>query len=93
MNEVSMTSKIELFGLKLPEVKPGDDLAKMILESAAQTLGGLEEGDVLIGTIKVISKADWCLVDLNSVKPSKRANTTHLSLLSSPHWNKPDARH
>ncbi len=65
--------KVELFGLKLPEVKPGDDLAKMISESAAQTAGGLDDSDVLILTAKIISKANGLLVELRNVKPSKRA--------------------
>ena len=68
-----MKSKVELFGLELPEIKPGDNLAAMISESAVQLVNGLEDGDILIVTSKVVSKADGLLVDLRNVKPSRRA--------------------
>lgn len=54
----------------IPEVQPGDDLAGMLLESAA---GLLEPGDILVITHKVISKAEGRLVPLDSIQPSDLA--------------------
>ncbi|ONK13892.1 coenzyme F420-0:L-glutamate ligase [Streptomyces sp. MP131-18] len=43
----------------IPEVKPGDELAKMIAEAATATgLPGLADGDVLVVTSKIVSKAE-----------------------------------
>jgi coenzyme F420-0:L-glutamate ligase / coenzyme F420-1:gamma-L-glutamate ligase len=41
----------------IPEIRAGDDLAQIILE-AAETGGGLEDGDILVVTSKIVSKAE-----------------------------------
>ena len=65
--------KIELYGLRLPEVKPGDDLARLLIDAASSEAGGIRNGDVLVVTSKVVSKAYGFLIRLDEVKPSKRA--------------------
>jgi coenzyme F420-0:L-glutamate ligase / coenzyme F420-1:gamma-L-glutamate ligase len=46
------------FGLPgIPEVVPGDDLAALI-SAAADRVGGLADGDILIVTSKIVSKAE-----------------------------------
>jgi len=65
--------KVEMFGLRLPEVKPGDDLVKLILESASQAAGGINDGDIVVITSKIVSKAYGLLVRLDEVKPSRKA--------------------
>jgi len=62
-----------MFGLRLPEVKPGDDLVKLILESASKVAGGLNDGDIVVITSKIISKAYNLLVRLDGIKPSRKA--------------------
>ncbi len=43
----------------IPEVKPGDELAKLIAQAATATgLPGLADGDVLVVTSKIVSKAE-----------------------------------
>ncbi|TVL88202.1 coenzyme F420-0:L-glutamate ligase [Streptomyces sp. SAJ15] len=43
----------------VPEVRPGDDLAKLIADAAtAEGLPGLAHGDVLLVTSKIVSKAE-----------------------------------
>jgi coenzyme F420-0:L-glutamate ligase/coenzyme F420-1:gamma-L-glutamate ligase len=64
-------SRIELIPLDgIPEVRSGDDLAALI--TAALSISGiaLEDGDVLVVTQKVVSKAEGRLVELASVEPS-----------------------
>jgi len=65
--------KVELHGLKLPEVKPGDDLAAMIVGAAEEQAGGLKPGDVLVVASKALSKALGLMVRLEDVRPSREA--------------------
>jgi coenzyme F420-0:L-glutamate ligase/coenzyme F420-1:gamma-L-glutamate ligase len=63
-------TEVRIFGLPgIPEVHAGDDLAGMIVE-AARTQGGIERGDVIVVTQKVVSKAEGRIVDLETVTPS-----------------------
>ncbi len=55
------------------EVRPGDDLAELIAAAAGRGGIGLEDGDVLVVTQKVVSKAEGRVVELASVQPSQRA--------------------
>lgn len=52
----------------LPEIRPGDDLAGMIID-ACQGSTGLETGDVLVVSQKVISKAEGQLVKVDPDDP------------------------
>lgn len=65
--------KVELWGLPLPEVKPGDNLPLLLVESAGASCGGLMPGDVLVVTAKVVSKARGLVVSLEEVEPSPAA--------------------
>ena len=65
--------KVELYGLRLPEIKPGDDLARLVIDAASKEAGGIRDGDVLVVTSKVISKAYGFLIRLDEVEPSRRA--------------------
>ena len=67
-------SELRIIGVvKLPEVRPGDDLAALIVAAVAQQGTGLEPGDVVVVTQKVVSKAEGRLVALAGVKPSAEA--------------------
>lgn len=56
----------------IPEVRPGDDLAAL-LTAAAQRIGGLAAGDVLVVAQKIVSKAEGRMVELSAVRPGERA--------------------
>ncbi|HLJ82350.1 MAG TPA: coenzyme F420-0:L-glutamate ligase, partial [Ktedonobacterales bacterium] len=78
---------IQLLGLHgAPEVQPGDDLAALVLASAAASGVTLLDGDVLVVTQKVVSKAEDRLVELSTVEPSDLARRF------AERWKK-DARH
>jgi coenzyme F420-0:L-glutamate ligase/coenzyme F420-1:gamma-L-glutamate ligase len=65
---------IELVPLDgIGEVRPGDDLAQLIAAAASRGGIGLEDGDVLVVTQKVVSKAEGRVVELASVQPGPRA--------------------
>ena len=57
----------------LPEVAPGDDLARLLVEAAQRQRLVLEQGDVFVVAQKVVSKAEGRIVRLDSIKPSERA--------------------
>jgi coenzyme F420-0:L-glutamate ligase/coenzyme F420-1:gamma-L-glutamate ligase len=58
----------------MPEVHGGDDIAAMIVD-ASRTAGGVFDGDVLVVTQKVVSKAEGRVVDLASVPPGAFAQS------------------
>lgn len=64
-----MASEIRVLPVEgIPEVRPGDDLPKLIAD-AVRASGGLADGDVLVVTQKIVSKAEGRIVDLASVTP------------------------
>lgn len=56
----------------IPEVRSGDDVATQII-AAAQGGPGIEGGDVLVVTQKIVSKAEGRVVSLDEVTPSAAA--------------------
>jgi coenzyme F420-0:L-glutamate ligase / coenzyme F420-1:gamma-L-glutamate ligase len=53
----------------MPEVRPGDDLATQVFEAARTEGRPLEDGDVLVVTQKVVSKAEDRLVPIDPDDP------------------------
>ena len=63
-------SEIRIIGLAgIPEVHAGDDLPAMIV-TAARDGASIDDGDVLVVTQKIVSKAEGRIVDLATVTPS-----------------------
>lgn len=57
----------------IPEVAPGDDLGSLIFDAIATSGVGLEQGDILVVTHKIVSKAEGQVVDLRTIEPSTLA--------------------
>ncbi len=57
----------------LPEVKAGDDVAALIAAAARRAQVPLRDGDILVVTQKIVSKAEGRTVDLRTVEPSPLA--------------------
>ena len=72
-----MTSgRVEVIAVEgVPEIRPGDDLAALLIEAIRATAGvlPLAEDDVLVVTQKVVSKAEGAIVDLTTVTPRPEA--------------------
>ncbi len=69
-----MTARLELIALDgIPEVHAGDDLGELIADAADGSGVDAADGDVVVVTQKVVSKAEDRLVDLASVEPSSLA--------------------
>lgn len=65
---------LQIFGVPgLPEIEPGADLAVLIIEAAATSGSPLADGDVVVVTSKIVSKAEGRLVELSDVEPSQFA--------------------
>jgi coenzyme F420-0:L-glutamate ligase / coenzyme F420-1:gamma-L-glutamate ligase len=57
----------------IPEVREGDDLARLVRDGLARTGITLAEGDVLVVAQKIVSKSEGRRVALSGVVPSARA--------------------
>jgi coenzyme F420-0:L-glutamate ligase / coenzyme F420-1:gamma-L-glutamate ligase len=57
----------------MPEVAPGDDIAALVLDAATAQQTLLLNGDVLVVTQKVVSKAEGRLLELAAIEPSAMA--------------------
>ncbi len=66
--------KVEIFGVEgIPEVESGDDLAVLIEDALKASRTDLRDGDILVVSQKVVSKAEGHVVSASEVKPSTRA--------------------
>jgi coenzyme F420-0:L-glutamate ligase/coenzyme F420-1:gamma-L-glutamate ligase len=64
-------NEIRIIGVTgLPEVHAGEDLPAMIVDGAGAQGTPVEDGDVLVVTQKIVSKAEGRIVDLATVTPS-----------------------
>ncbi len=59
----------------LPIIKEGDTLSKLICEAADKQKTSVREGDILVVTHVIVSRAEGDTVDLDTVKPSPFAET------------------
>ncbi len=66
-----MARAIQVIGIEgLPEVRPGDDLVALLLGALAAEGLALEDGDILVLTQKIVSKAEGRLISLSEIEPS-----------------------
>jgi coenzyme F420-0:L-glutamate ligase/coenzyme F420-1:gamma-L-glutamate ligase len=63
---------VRLIGLRLPVVRPNDDLTKMIVRASKRS-GGFRNGDILVVSSKAVATAEDRLVRLGEVRPSGMA--------------------
>ena len=69
-----MAAQLVLTALEgVPTIRLGDDLADIILRSAAHTGIALKDGDILVVAQKIVSKSEGRFVKLNEVRPSAEA--------------------
>lgn len=57
----------------LPEIAAGSDLASMIVDAGRATGAELVDGDVVVITSKIVSKAEGATIELDTVEPSEFA--------------------
>lgn len=70
-----MSGEVRIIPLPgMPEVRKGDDVAALIIEAAGRG-PGIQGGDVVVVTQKIVSKAEGRVVSLTDVTPSPEAET------------------
>jgi coenzyme F420-0:L-glutamate ligase/coenzyme F420-1:gamma-L-glutamate ligase len=71
---VSAGGDVRIIGIAgIPDVQPADDLSSLIGDAIAASGVGLESGDIVVVTHKIVSKAEGQIVDLTRVEPSALA--------------------
>jgi coenzyme F420-0:L-glutamate ligase/coenzyme F420-1:gamma-L-glutamate ligase len=68
----------------LPEVRPGDDLGRLVVDAAATQGTPLQTGDIVVVGQKVVSKAEGRIVRLADVTPSAIATAMGAGLGRDP---------
>jgi len=65
---------LTIFGLdNIREIEPGDDVAELIFEKSREEDLTLSDGDLVVISQKIVSKADGLLVDVSEIRPRRRA--------------------
>lgn len=75
-DRVAEPSRLEVIALEgIPEIRTDDDLAQIVVDSLRATPDALpaREGDVLVVTQKVVSKAEGAIADLTVIEPRPEA--------------------
>ena len=69
-----MTRTVSVIGIeKIGLVKPGDDVGQLIFEAVKNAKLAFVDGDVIVVSQKIVSKAEGLEVDISTIKPSGRA--------------------
>jgi coenzyme F420-0:L-glutamate ligase/coenzyme F420-1:gamma-L-glutamate ligase len=71
-----MPPRYEVIGIEgIGEVRPGDDIARIVVEAAARQRTPLAAADVLVLSQKIVSKSEGRLLRLSEITPSTMATT------------------
>jgi coenzyme F420-0:L-glutamate ligase/coenzyme F420-1:gamma-L-glutamate ligase len=78
-------SEVRLLAIPgLPEIRYGDDLAKLVTGAARRAAVQFEDGDILVIAQKIVSKSEGALVRLAGIRPSPKALTLAARLKKDP---------
>jgi len=71
VSSVPSPPRYEVIGIEgIPEVRPGDDIARLLVEATARQSTPFAGGDLLVVGQKIVSKAEGRIVRLADVTPS-----------------------
>ena len=71
-----MVDKIQIIPVQgLPLIKEGDNIAQMIADSAEKQGTPVQDGDLIVITHVMVSKAEGNIINLDTVQPSEFAKT------------------
>lgn len=80
-----MTDGLQLIAVPgIPLVRPGDNLADLIVRGLAAAGLAFQDRDVLVLAQKIVSKSEGRIVDLRTITPSARAEELALVLQKDP---------
>src|SRR5580704_6945722 len=57
----------------IPEIRPGDNLPRILLAAAKKSKLSFQQNDILVLAQKIISKSENRMIDLTTITPSQRA--------------------
>ncbi|MDH5462205.1 MAG: coenzyme F420-0:L-glutamate ligase, partial [Candidatus Bathyarchaeota archaeon] len=73
-NQLMKNHIVEILSVNgLPIIKKGDDLARLICSRAKQQGTPIEDGDIIIITHIIVSRAEGSVINLETIKPSNFA--------------------
>src|SRR5882762_1228275 len=79
------TPEVRLFSVPgIPEIHPGHDLVKCVIDAARRAAIRFESGDILVIAQKVVSKSEGAVVKLRTVRPSAQARSLAARLKKDP---------
>ncbi|MEM2126131.1 MAG: coenzyme F420-0:L-glutamate ligase [Candidatus Methanosuratincola sp.] len=64
---------MQIFGIKLPIVKPGDDLVSLTIEGSKRSGTQILNKDILVFSAKVVGISQGRIIELSKVTPSDKA--------------------
>jgi len=64
---------MQLFGIKTQLIRPGDDMAGILIESLCSAGLNLKDNDIIVLAESAVATAEGRVIKLDSVKPSKKA--------------------
>lgn len=71
-----MPPRYEVIGVEgIGEIRPGDDIARIVVEAAERQRTPLATGDVVVLSQKIVSKSEGRLLRLPDITPSQMATT------------------
>ncbi|MBV8455835.1 MAG: coenzyme F420-0:L-glutamate ligase [Acetobacteraceae bacterium] len=71
---MTASARLDLFALPgFPLIRPGDDLAELIVEGVTRADQQLRPSDIVVIAQKIVSKAENRVVDLGTIEPSAAA--------------------
>ena len=74
LHHLRKNDTIRIFGLKgLPVISEGDDLAALLCKAAEEQRTPIQDGDIVVVSHVVVSRAEGSTVNLDDVKPSEFA--------------------
>ena len=64
---------MELYGIKTPVIKPGDNIVEILVKSMEEIDFELQDGDVIVLAESAVATAENRIINLKDIKPSKKA--------------------
>jgi coenzyme F420-0:L-glutamate ligase/coenzyme F420-1:gamma-L-glutamate ligase len=65
---------LTIFGLdNIGQIRPGDNVAELVFKKSRERNLVLSDGDLVVISQKIVSKADGLLVDVTDIRPTRRA--------------------
>ncbi len=79
-----MPDKLELFGIKTPLIRPGDDMGSVLISSIKKSCMAIIDDDIIVLAESAVATAEGRLFDLDDVEVGKKARELGLKYAVDP---------